>query len=67
MVDIREAVRDAAAEGVIPCARALALAEQLQVSPSEIGAAADAEGIRVVDCQLGCFGKHKRGKTPRSP
>ncbi len=42
--------------GTISCARACALARRLGVSLAELGAAADAAGVRVVKCQLGLFG-----------
>ena len=53
---VAEAVRDAAVERWLPCAAALALAERLGVAPSEVGAAANELGIKIADCQLGCFG-----------
>jgi len=53
--DIREAVRRAAGDGRIACARALALAEELDVPPARIGEACNREGIKIAHCQLGCF------------
>ena len=50
------------AEGRIACRDALALAERLGVAPSSVGRAADEAGIKIVDCQLGCFGKRRRRK-----
>ncbi|MCL6449781.1 MAG: hypothetical protein K6T75_00605 [Acetobacteraceae bacterium] len=50
------AVVEAAADGRLPCARALELARRLGVSPREVGAAADSAGVRITACQLGCFG-----------
>lgn len=50
-------VAEAAADGGhLSCARAFALARRLGTPPAELGAAADAAGVRVVKCQLGLFG-----------
>ncbi len=49
-------------EGVIPCARACALAVACGVSASEIGRLADSEGIRISACQLGLFGYEAYGE-----
>ena len=46
-------------EGRLPCARARGIAQRLKVCPKEIGDAADRLGVRIVDCQLGCFGSKK--------
>ena len=60
---LAEALRQCAADGRLPCAAAFALARELEVPPLAVGQAADELGIRIADCQLGCFGKHK---TPRT-
>ncbi|MBD3243120.1 MAG: hypothetical protein GF331_21190 [Chitinivibrionales bacterium] len=41
---------------ILACARALALAERLGVTPREVGTICDENGIRIAHCQLGCFG-----------
>jgi hypothetical protein len=46
-------------EGRLACARALGVARRLGVAPGEIGDAANRLGVRIVDCQLGCFGSKK--------
>lgn len=43
----------------IECARALALAKKHGVKPIDIGAICNEQDVKIVDCQLGCFG----GKT----
>lgn len=53
--EVARAVRAAAEEGRLPCARALELARQLEVSPARVGEWADRLGIKIVSCQLGCF------------
>lgn len=46
-------------EGRLACARAKGIARRLGVAPEEVGDTADRLGIRIVDCQLGCFGSKK--------
>ncbi len=62
--DIEQAVSQAAASaasaasteaGKLSCAGALGLARKLDTEAGEIGEAANGSGIRIVDCQLGCF------------
>ncbi len=52
-------LRQRARGGWLACAAALALARELGVSPHEVGRAADELGIKIADCQLGCFGAHR--------
>jgi hypothetical protein len=40
----------------LSCHRAHVLAEDLTVSLLEIGRVCDDQGIKIVNCQLGCFG-----------
>ena len=53
--ELREAVRAMAREGKVPCAALRRLAEDSDVPYKLAGAAADMIGIRVRDCDLGCF------------
>jgi hypothetical protein len=53
--ELREAVRQAAAEGRVTCSALLELAQSKGVSPNVVGATADAEGLKVHSCELGCF------------
>ncbi len=39
----------------LPCAVAFKIDRELKVSPREVGKTADKLGIRIVNCQLGCF------------
>ncbi len=50
-----EAVRRSLVNGKLPCAAAYRLAEEMGVHVSEVGHAADASGIKISVCQLGCF------------
>lgn len=56
-----------ARDGRVACATALALAERLSVSPRVVGAACDRLGLKIVSCQLGCFGDSKTAPTEESP
>ena len=53
--EIIEAVKKEAREGRIQCARAQRLAEELGVPIPVVGRALDLLGIKIVECQLGCF------------
>jgi tRNA-Thr(GGU) m(6)t(6)A37 methyltransferase TsaA len=50
-----DAVRHSLVNGKLPCAVAYQLADQLGVRINEIGHAADAAGLKISYCQLGCF------------
>ncbi|MHC4787944.1 MAG: hypothetical protein ACYS8K_01900 [Planctomycetota bacterium] len=52
---IEEAVKAEAEGGRIPCRKALALALRLSVGTERVGAACNRAGIKIVECQLGCF------------
>ncbi len=53
--DLREAIEESLEEGRLPCARAWAIARRLHLKRLAVGRAADALGIRISRCQLGCF------------
>jgi hypothetical protein len=57
--DVINRIKDAATEidgqKKLPCKRAFQLAEELNVSPKSIGNICNAEGIKIIRCQLGCF------------
>lgn len=53
--NLREALLAAAVDGKLACAKGHKLAEQLNISVTLVGQAADALGLRIVTCQLGCF------------
>ena len=44
----------------LSCHRAHVLAEDLAVSLQAIGSVCHEQGIKIVDCQLGCFGDKTR-------
>ncbi|MBI4289329.1 MAG: hypothetical protein HY671_13000 [Chloroflexi bacterium] len=49
--------------GRLPCVAAFKVAEKLKVSRGQVGEMANALGLRIVDCQLGCFGTKKATHT----
>lgn len=55
MDDVKKRVSALAKDGHITCRDALTLAETLQISPLQIGKAANLLKIRISACQLGCF------------
>ncbi len=57
--DITNRIKDAATEidglGKLTCKKAIQLAEELNISTKEIGDICNAENIKIIHCQLGCF------------
>jgi len=53
--ELREEIMKKAADRKIPCAVARKIAEDLGLPYSEVGAAANELGIKITNCQLGCF------------
>jgi len=53
--DLQAAILAGLEEGQLPCARAWAIAHRLGLERREVGQAADALGVRIGRCQLGCF------------
>jgi hypothetical protein len=58
---VETAVRERAEEGMLPCAVAFQIAEELGVTARAVGNAANATDVRLAECQLGLFGygEHK--------
>jgi len=53
--DLQEAIRREAAGGAITCKALLALAEWQDVTPRKLGRLCRTMGVKITDCQLGCF------------
>jgi hypothetical protein len=53
--ELKEEMLKKAVNGKLSCAAAQKIAEKLGVSYREIGSAADALGIKIKNCRLGCF------------
>ena len=60
--EIIEAVKRLDLKGEISCAAAHQIAEDLKVSPSEVGLGIDLLEINIVKCQLGLFGYRPKKK-----
>jgi hypothetical protein len=52
---LKEEIMKKAVDRKLPCAAARKMAEDLGLPYSEVGAAADELGIKIKNCQLGCF------------
>ena len=52
---VREALRKAAENGKISCAKAFQIAEEFKVTKKKVGEILNELGIRIKQCQLGCF------------
>ena len=51
----KQKVREAAKDGKMPCPKAFQLAREMDVPLKEVGDFCNEEGIRIKNCQLGCF------------
>jgi hypothetical protein len=61
-----KAVKDKADYGVIPCASAIMIAEEMNVPTEEIGFTIDMLEIRISKCQLGLFGNTPISKITKA-
>ena len=52
---IRETLQRAAEDGKIPCAKAFQIAEEFKITKKKVGEILNDLGIRIKQCQLGCF------------
>lgn len=48
-------IKSALQQGCLPCPAAFVIARKLGVKPVAVGDAADRLGVRISNCQLGCF------------
>jgi len=53
--ELKEEMLKKASNGKLSCAAARKIAENLGISYKEVGDAANELGIKIKDCQLGCF------------
>ena len=56
-----------AQDGEVPCVRALEFAERKGLSPADVGQRLTELDIKIVACQLGCFGKHRADRLSKQP
>jgi len=54
-----EEIKASLTEGRLPCPMAFKAARKLNIIPGTVGDKADELGIKVSNCQLGCFGTEK--------
>lgn len=52
---ITEKLKELAPEGKLSCTKARKLAEEMDVTPGEIGEICDELKIKIFGCELGCF------------
>ena len=57
--DLQMEIAKSLVEGKLPCSAAFKIATKAETSPRTVGDKADELGIRIVGCQLGCFGVAK--------
>jgi hypothetical protein len=55
MSELQDEIMNASKDGDINCTQALAIAKKLKIPPKEVGAKIDELGIKIHNCQLGCF------------
>ena len=53
--ELEARIRDRVVEGCLPCATAWDIARELTIKRIDVGRAAEGLGIRITQCQLGCF------------
>src|SRR5512134_2114762 len=59
ILGMEEALNKVLVGGKLPCPMAFKVAREFKVAAKEVGEKADELGIRIIDCQLGCFGAKK--------
>ena len=56
---VAEKLNQLANDNLLTCGQAHQLANSLQIEPILVGKTAQRLGIKISDCQLGCFGRYK--------
>ncbi|MFO7951729.1 MAG: hypothetical protein R6U91_02830 [Bacillota bacterium] len=54
-ITLQERIKEEAKENRLPCARAFQIASEVGVSTAEVGETCNEMGVKIVNCQLGCF------------
>ncbi len=52
---LEEELKASLVDGKLPCAVAFKITRKLEVSPKQVGEAANRLNIKIASCQLGCF------------
>ena len=60
---LEQAVMTQIKEGYVTCPSAWRIARECNVSPLDAGAMTDRLGIRIIDCQIGCFKVNKTSSS----
>jgi len=55
MTELHDELLNISQNGKIDCAQAFLIARKLSIAPKEVGTAIDELGIKIHNCQLGCF------------
>ncbi len=55
MTELHDEILNISQNGKIDCAQAFLIARKLNITPKEVGAKIDELGIKIHNCQLGCF------------
>lgn len=53
--ELKKEILEKAVDGKLSCSSARNIAERIGLSYHDVGAAADELGIRIKNCELGCF------------
>lgn len=53
--ELKQEMMEKAVDGKLPCAVARKIAKDLNISYKDVGDAANDLGIRIKNCELGCF------------
>ena len=61
---LEEKVKASLKSGYLPCAKAFRIAEELGVPKIAVGAMTDKLGVRISNCQTGCFKVEKLSMKP---
>jgi hypothetical protein len=57
--DLEETIKTFLFDGYLPCPNAFSIGKKMNLPLNLIGEKADTLGIRIIDCQLGCFKVNK--------
>ena len=52
---LQERIESEATDNKLPCGKAFMIADELNVSKPEVGDTCNEMGVKIVNCQLGCF------------
>ena len=55
MEQLKDKILSTAENSKLPCQKAFAIAEETGLTRAEVGKACNELGVKIFDCQLGCF------------